>query len=184
MNKQQRRLKERQLLTCIPDVLNHKSLLYIGASNKRQEVLSLFIKKNYVYTILEIWRSNVEYLKSKFKNVIEGDVRNVDKLGLGLFDIVMWWHGPEHVRKNEIVPIFDKLINMTKKTLIIACPWGIYEQDAAGGNPYEKHFSYLYPEFFENLGWQTSAIGIKDTTVNNLMAWKHVMKISVYPRSK
>ena len=169
-----RRNKERQILRCIPDALNYGSLLYIGASDKRQQMLGLFIRNNYTYVILEIWRSNVEYLKLQFKNVIEGDVRNTDKLELGLFDIVMWWHGPEHVRENEIVPILDKLKLITKKILIIACPWGIYEQDVAGGNPHEKHLSYLYPEFFENLGWQTDAIGEKDTKNNNLMAWKIV----------
>ena len=167
-----RRNKERQMLRCIPDVLNYESLLYIGASDKRQQMLELFIRNNYAYAILEIWQPNVKYLESRFKDVIEGDIRNIDKLGLGPFDIVMWWHGPEHVRENEIAPIFDKLKLITKRILIIACPWGIYEQDAVDGNPYEEHLSCLYPEFFERLGWQVDAIGEKDTLNNNLLAWQ------------
>ena len=84
----------------------------------------------------------------------------------------MWWHGPEHIREDEIAPTFDKLKLITKKILIIACPWGIYEQNVIEGNPYEKHLSYLYPEFFENLGWQVDVIGKKDTQNNNLLAWQ------------
>lgn len=164
--------KERQLLNCIPDVLNYKSLLYIGASNYRQETLGSFIERRYDYTILEIWHPNVKWLRKRFKNVIEGDVRNVNDFSLGFFDIVCWWHGPEHVRENEVTPVLEKLKNMTKKILITACPWGIYEQGASGGNPHEKHLSYLYPEFFEELGWETNAIGKKDVKGSNLIAWQ------------
>lgn len=164
--------KERQLLTCVPDVLNYKSLLYIGASGRRQKTLGLFINRGYDYTILEIWHPNVEWLRKRFKNVIEGDVRDIDDFNLGVFDIVCWWHGPEHVKENEVVPIFDKLKNMTKEILIAACPWGIYEQDAVDGNLHEIHFSYLYPEFFEKLGWKTSTFGKRDVKGSNLLAWQ------------
>jgi len=164
--------KERQLLAHVPDVMNYKSLLYIGASACRQETLGLFIKRGYDYTILEIWRPNVEWLRKRFKNVIEGDVRDINGFNLGNFDIICWWHGPEHLKEDELVPMLDKLENMTKKILITACPWGIYEQGAAEGNPHEIHYSYLYPEFFEKLGWKTSAMGRVDVKGSNLLAWK------------
>ena len=164
--------REKQLLTCIPDVLDYESLLYIGAADYRQETLGLFIKKGYDYTILEIWEPNVEWLRKRFKNVVKGDVRDVSSLGLGLFDVVMWWHGPEHVKENEITPILDKLKRMTKKVLVTANPWGIYESGLQRGNPHESHLSYLYPGFFKKLGWQTNSIGKKDVKGSNLLAWQ------------
>lgn len=174
--------RREQLLTCIPDVLDYESLLYIGASNRRQQELKLFIEKKYNYIILEVWKLNVEWLKKRFKNVIEGDVRKIDKLELGLFDVIMWWHGPEHIREDKIVPVLNKLKNMTKKILITACPWGIYESNPQERNPHESHLSYLYPEFFEKLGWETNTIREKDMKGSNLLAWwraKHSIRDNI-----
>jgi len=164
--------REDQLLTCIPDVLDYKSILYIGASRYRRQMLHLFIDKGYDYSILEIWKPYINWMRKHFKNIIEGDVRNVDDLKLGSFDIVMWWHGPEHIMENELVSTLDKLGDMTKKILITANPWGIYESGPQRGNPYEAHLSHLYPEFFNKLGWETDTIGEKNVPKSNLLSWQ------------
>lgn len=163
--------RENQLLKAIPDILDYKSILYIGINQIREEMLHLFKERDYDITILEAWKPNVDALKSKYPNIIWGDIRDLEKIKLlPQFDIVIWWHGPEHVKKKELPKILICLRMKAHLYAIIACPWGIYEQDSAFGNPHEEHLSYLYPEFFKKLGWQTNTIGKEDVKGSNLLA--------------
>jgi len=165
--------RARQAFAAVPDLLDYKTLLYIGASKARVEMLSYFIKKNYEITIMEAWTENVLYYRQNSRfNIIQADVRNVNKLLLGNFDVVMWWHGPEHVEKDLLPDIFSELFKHTKKVLMLACPWGRYIQQAVRGNPYEVHRSHLYPEFFKELGFKTSTLGRRDRRGSNLIAWR------------
>ena len=166
--------RENQLLKAIPDVLDYKSMLYIGINQVREEMLHLFKERDYDITILEAWKSNVDALKSKYPNIIWADVRDLDKIKfLPRFDIVMWWHGPEHIKERELPKILIELRMKALLYIIIACPWGIYEQGNCS-NPYEEHLAYLYPEFFKELGWQTDTIGKEDVKGSNLLAWKRI----------
>ena len=165
--------RARQAFRAVPDLMNYKTLLYIGASKARAEMLSYFIEKNYKITIMEAWTENVLYYRQNSEfNIIQADVRDVSKMPLGGFDVITWWHGPEHVEKKLLPDIFNELFKHTKKILIVACPWGRYEQQAVKGNPYEVHRSHLYPEFFKEFGFKTSTLGRKDRRGSNLVAWK------------
>jgi len=167
--------RARQAFAAVPDLLDYKTLLYIGASKARVEMLSYFIKKNYEITIMEAWTENVLYYRQNSRfNIIQADVRNVNKIPLGNFDVIMWWHGPEHVEKELLPDIFNELFKHTKKVLILACPWGLYIQQAVRGNPYEVHRSHLYPEFFKELGFKTSTLGRRDRRGLNLIAWRRI----------
>ena len=163
-----------QFFKAIPDALKYKSILYIGASKRRAEMLSYFIKNNFQITIIEAWTENIYFLKRNYPRIgiIQADIRNVAKIPLGYFDIIMWWHGPEHVEKEALPGIFEVLDNHARKALVLACPWGRYDQEAVDGNPFERHRSRLYPKFFEKLGFKTSTIGTKDKRGSNLLAWK------------
>ena len=135
-------------------------------------MLPLFLKVGYDYTILEIWKPNVMWLLRRQYNVIKADVQKMSKLSLGKFDIVMWWHGPEHLEEDRLyASSLKQLQALTGKILITACPWGKYTSRRVTKNPYEEHLSCLYPEFFESLGWATNTIGEKDREGSNLLAW-------------
>lgn len=161
-----------QLKASIPDIFSYKTLLYIGANTGRLEMILKFIKAGYTIHFLEIWPSNVARLKRNFVNVINGDVRTIEKYDLDKkYDIVMWWHGPEHVKKEEMPLILNKLIEKANKIAIIACPYGKFEQGTVKGNPYERHLSTFYTMSFRVLGWKTNVIGCPDNPGSNLLAW-------------
>ncbi len=60
--------RNQQLLRCVPDALRHKTLLYVGASRRRQQMLSLFVDRNYRITVLEAWLPNAMYVGGTGRN--------------------------------------------------------------------------------------------------------------------
>jgi len=180
MNSLKRRV--RQLMRCIPDVLNYGTLLYLGASRKRMQLVELFDGAGYEITILEIWKENVEYLEQNTPcppgnrrpvRVIQGDVREIggSELARDRFDIVMWWHGPEHIPFRDRTKTLRKLECMANEFIIIGCPPGDYPQEKARENPHEKHHEKILVEFFYDPdlmspGWKA------DISSNNLLAWR------------
>lgn len=166
--------REQQLLQAVPDVLNFNTLLYVGASRRRQETLHLFVGKRYKVAVVEVWPRNAMYIARHIGGVGEvicADVRNLTPLRLQLFDVVMWWHGPEHVPVQDLAPTLLNLQALARHVVVLASPWGRYEQGAEYGNPYERHHCPLYQPLFGELGYNTSTLGRKDTKGSNLLAW-------------
>lgn len=161
-----------QLKKCIPDIFSYKTLLYIGANIRHMEMVLKFVKAGYTIHFLEIWPPNAARLEENFIRVIKGDVRTIEKYDIEKkYDVIMWWHGPEHVREEELSSTLNKLIERTNKITVIACPYGKFEQGSVRGNPYERHLSTLYKMSFRILGWKTNAIGEPDKPGSNLLAW-------------
>lgn len=165
--------RKNQLGKKIPEIWNYKTVLYVGARKFRRDFTNDFRKHNYQIDILEIFDKNFESLK-KLKwvnNLIKGDVKNIDKLINKKYDIVFWWHGPEHIYKKELKNTLNKLKKLTNHLVVCGCPYGRYEQGACYGNKWEKHLSYLDIKDFEKNGFETSTLGKKDALGNNLLAW-------------
>lgn len=176
----------KQLEEKIPDIWNYETLLYIGARvvEKTRErwdgmrMIPQFIKAHYGIDILEAWKRNVEELnkfneeKNVFNKIIHGDVRNIRTLVKQKYDIIMWYHGPEHVEEESVKPTLKYLEFLANYIAIAACPWGHYKQASIAGNYYEIHISHLYPEFFEYIGWQTDTLGEMDVKGSNLLTWR------------
>ncbi len=118
-----------------PDLFTeeHQSVLYVGARDGGFEYGDNFRKANFKITMLEAFEENVNYLKRIpwIVDIIHGDVRNkdIDKK----FDIVFWWHGPEHVSDVQLPLAVKKLESVCNNLVVMGCPWGIYEQTS---NPY------------------------------------------------
>lgn len=148
------------------------SVLYVGASWRRQQFVGSLAKAAKYVDVLEAWPDNVKALHTNvnFRNVIQGDVRDIDKLIRQSYDLVFWWHGPEHVTEEEASSVIDSLREIAK-VVILGCPWGILRQDAAYDNPYEQHQSALYPSFFEERGFLVSTMGQQDKGGSNITAW-------------
>lgn len=165
--------RKKQLEKKIPDIWNYKTVLYIGARKWRRDFTNKFRKKAYKIDILEIFDKNFNSLKElKWINkIIKGDVRKIDKLLNKKYDIIFWWHGPEHIHKKELKPTLDKLKKLTKHLVVCGCPWGKHKQGTVYGNPSEEHVSYLDVGDFKVHGFKTSTLGKKDVLGNNLLAW-------------
>lgn len=168
-------LRLSQLKAHIPYLFRPGSLLNIGANRVRFELLPELHQAKREITLLEVWPANAAHWRGdkRLRSVIEGDVRQVDKLDLGTFDTVLWWHGPEHINRSDLVKTLAKLEQMAEGLIVLGCPWGIYPQGEFMGNPHEIHQSALYPADFEVMGYQTATLGEADRQ-GSLIAWKYL----------
>lgn len=167
-----------QLAQKVPQLFSAPGrLLYVGARGNRTEGLVEMIEAGHEITVLEIWGPNADFCRKwvPVADVVQADVRDVDNCGLGRFKAVFWWHGPEHVNKSEVAGVLEKL-EAIADLVVLGCPWGIYEQGPEGGNPFERHLSYLYSSDFEALGYETATLGRRDVRGSHLLAWKSTVK--------
>jgi hypothetical protein len=171
--------RREQLLRSIPDVGDYRSLLYIGANVERMEMLDLFIEKGYRIDILEAWPENlaglVEWAVSNgvtIQHFIEGDVRTFDREKA--YDVVMWWHGPEHVTKEELPNVLHRLELAARHLVVLACPSGLSPQDEVYGNPFERHSATLYATDMRDFNYKINILGKTDKPNSNLISWKRV----------
>ncbi len=171
--------RAKQVIKNLPELFSTKyqSVLYVGANQRRQHFVDQFEKVPYEkIVILEVFKDNYEFLKTKFSDrtifdIINGDVRNIDKILENTFDIIFYWHGIEHLKQAEIEPTLKKIEKMAK-VVILGVPYGKYEQGPEYGNPFEEHLSTIYPSYLENLGYNVDTLGEPDTKGSNVMAWK------------
>jgi hypothetical protein len=160
----------------LPDLFTQPgSLLYIGARPDAHSWLPELYEASHSITVLEIWEENAQGLKgdNRIARLILGDVRNVDHMP-EMFDVVMWWHGPEHLSYDEILPTLQKLEAKAGRLIAVACPYGYYPQGSHKGNPYEEHKTYLYPEHFTDWGYTVRTDGRMDDAGGEIVAWKRV----------
>tara|TARA_B100001250_G_scaffold414356_1_gene452185 strand:+ start:814 stop:1404 length:591 start_codon:yes stop_codon:yes gene_type:complete len=151
-------------------------LLYVGARHDRMEFGKEFQDAGHKFTILEIYEPNVKHLTETcpWATVIQGDVRNLENFSENQFDYTFWWHGPEHIKEEELTDAVLGLENITKKIVVLGCPWGVYPQHHLHGNPHEEHEASLYPHHFEAMGYVVDKIGAADKIGSNLAAVKHL----------
>lgn len=174
--------REKFIQEWIPELFSQKynSVLYVGANKKRQHFLDLFEESGYSkIVILEIFEENVKFLKNKFSNstihsIYHGDVRNVDKLNLGKFDVVFFWHGIDLLPRNDIDKTIKKLEDICNNLLVLGMPFGCYLKDDTiyDDNLNEDHASPIYPSFLEGLGFKIQTLGLPDRIGSSITAWK------------
>jgi hypothetical protein len=108
---------------------------------------------NVSWKIVEVFESNVlDTIKKGCPEdkIFNLNIKEVDNLPDA--DCLMFWHGPEHLLKEEFLEILPKLEKKYKK-LIFGMPWGEEPQGAAYGNPFEEHVSAWDVEEWEDLGY-------------------------------
>lgn len=158
---EEERLK--QLEQSIPDVWANRKVLYIGANKNRFHFSERMREKQLIVDVLELDEKNYEYLKSLnwLNNVICGDVINVKRL-YGIYDTVLWSHGPEIIEKKHLRQTIKDLLGIAS-LCIFMCPWGVSSST--------DNITTLYEGDFTDLGFKTSVIGKKDKDGSNLLAW-------------
>ena len=174
------KLRKKQVIDNIPDVYDYRSLLYVGGHAKHNRHLQLtdeFLKHGYDIDVVEIHKPNVDEMKEKYKwirHVIHADIRFFQSAMIRSYDVVMFWHGIEHIYKSDLMSLISRMSAYTNELIIFGCPYGIYEQGAEYDNPHEIHISHWYPEELEELFLNISVIGEKDSKKGNILAWKRM----------
>jgi hypothetical protein len=160
-------------------LFNHPGdMLYVGANPIRCHLANEFNDTGWHLELLEIWSPNIDHYSNggPFHDLKLGDIREVDGL---THDALFWWHGPEHISKDEIPVVLERLEGMVS-AIVLGCPWGKYRQGAEYGNPYEEHKATLYPVDFLDWGYEVATCGMADTGdgLSHILAWKNVYKRS------
>lgn len=167
-----------QLIDSVPELYRgSKKVLYVGANRMRSDGLSLLKSFGHEITLLEIFPSNAEFYMNdeRLEHVITGDVREIDSLDLpyNRFDVVFWWHGPEHIDRDDFKPTVEKLENIAD-LIVLATPWGYYRNPPSYGNKNEEHRWRCLIGDFKSLGYSVVTQGEKDAVGSHLLAWRQV----------
>jgi len=149
----------------------YSSVLYVGARIDRCDYLKELGKAGCAVTILEIFPPNAEHYRVCGWDVIQGDVRTAE---LSEYEVVFWWHGPEHIPQEDVAPALNRLEKVATRAVVIGCPWGIYHLDPDYGNPHEEHLSHHDYVFFEQRGYVTECLGNRDTAGSNITSVKYL----------
>jgi len=134
------------------------SVLQVGARGGGAAEMTARLKKHGYeqLDVLEIWPPNVAWCKQTLhvRAIVEGDVRLIDTYSklLSLYDVIIFWHGPEHLTRQEFEELLPKLMARCH-TLVIGAPWGVWEQEDLRGNTFERHVHHFLPEELEKLGF-------------------------------
>jgi len=158
------------LLAHVPGIFKYKTLLYIGANNRLQ-LFDEFVVRGYEIDVVEAYPPNVIKLAD-----VEGirTIYNTDIVRFNnseRYDVVLFWHGIEHLNYYQVPKLLKKLKKICNKFIVFGMPFGEYPQGAEYGNPYEVHKTKWYPNDILALGMNVSTIGRKDTKRANMIAW-------------
>ena len=161
----------------LPELFTHPGdMLYVGANPIRCHLANEFNAAGWYLELLEIWQPNLDHYASSgpFHSLMLGDIREVGVEEL-MYDALVWWHGPEHIDKNEIPALLKQLEDMAP-VVVLGCPWGEYDQGAEYGNPHEEHKATLYPVDFIDLGYSVAMCGAADAGdgLSHILAWKDI----------
>ena len=158
----------------IPDLYAYDSVLYVGARTDRMDYGDKFKEGGAVVDVLEVFEPNVAHLKTVdwLNEVYCGDVRtfSTDKK----YDIVFWWHGPEHIQEEELASTLTLLEDNAKVAVVLGCPWGNFPQGHLHSNPNEEHVSHYDYDVFEDLGYTVECIGHKGVPGSNITSVKFI----------
>lgn len=100
-------------------------------------------------TIVEIFEPNLKSIPQGVKTIC-GDILTTPITDS--YDMFLWQHGPEHVKKEDGMSLL-KRIEPKFKYLVMECPNGYNRQDEMYGNVHEMHVSHWETEDYENLGF-------------------------------
>lgn len=153
-----------------------RTCLYIGAHcNGGVSFVPELLHAGYGITVVEAYDKNVDELRAAHAGTMEivcDDIRTWEPPTL--YDMVMWWHGPEHLPKDDFSPAMDKVSAIAQQVVIVGCPFGEMEHGNGDDNPYEIHQAALYPKDFEGHGFEVKTFGEADKVGSQLVAMKVV----------
>ena len=166
MNYNDEKIRQEQLLRCVPDIYDFQDCLYIGAHfhfGRNIQCGRLFKD----IEIVEVFHENVKQLRAAGFTVHHSDIMAFAPERC--YDVSMFWHGPEHLTKEQFPVLLEKLKKCTLNLIVFATPFGHYEQGPEYGNKHEKHLSDWRAEDFEMYGLEADEMGTEYN--GNVIAW-------------
>lgn len=161
-----------------PEVEKCKTALYIGVNTIRHHLCPELKKAGVAITGLEIFEPYVKVLREwnedtkLLAEVIHGDILDFETDRK--WDVVIWWHGPEHVTRDEWLFAVPYLEAMANKGVLFGCPWGVFVHPPVDNNPAQEHKHHLFPADFEALGYKCSTRGVPLGRGGDIAAFKMV----------
>ncbi len=174
---------ELSVLTALPELQTYRRVLYVGANVDRFQLYGLLAGK--ALHVLEVFKPYVEALRAspafRLESVIQGNVLEADAVPevarLAPFDLLVWWHGPEHVDMDAARALLGPtggVHRLYTKAILLGCPWGVYKQGAVDANEWQKHRWHPLPDFFLNLGYSVYTVGEPHSKEGHITAWRVV----------
>ena len=167
----------KQIKEVVPGLLSGprgRACLYVGATPWRFQLGEELHEAGYEVTLLEIDKANAYFYGGHpwlRGGVICGDVRGIGDLAAGRrWDVVVWWHGPEHIAQEDLERTVRGL-EAVGGLVVLAAPWGRNDQPMIQGNEHQEHKSHLQPGDFERLGYKTATCGVE----GDLSTWPHIL---------
>lgn len=115
---------------------------------------------------VEIWGPYIEQfqLREKYDRVIVADAAYLDFAQVGAVDLVLFGDVLEHLTQHQAVALVRRAMDFTRFALI-SIPIVPSPQDAAHGNPYEKHVKsdWSHAEVMQSFG--DIQLAINDETI-------------------
>ena len=145
-------------------------MLYVGSALRMPTDYLKIKKMARRIDCLEIWPPTVEVLKARklYHSVICGDIADYEISEW--YDIVVWWHGPEHMEMDRARKTIIRL-RETAPIVWLATPWGDDPQGGIFDNPFNAHKSAWRPKEFEECGYRTAVCGIENGHGSQCVAW-------------
>ena len=170
----------------IPELwANPGRVLYVGANKRRAYYAKELKEAGATLDLLEIDEGKAKHWRTKdmFSVVEVGDVTSwlVDNpacVGFswdGDYDTAFWWHGPEHVTREQLDDALANLESVVKPggLIVLGCPWGEAPYaDEEHYDEHEQHVGAYYPEDFEQRGYTVFVDGTRDRIESSQIAWK------------
>jgi hypothetical protein len=188
--------EKNSLQRLVPDLFTgtkYKTILNIGASDANFRWSPEFKSAGYEISVAEHYKSKCERIKKTGLWLKEVICINVTKTELiQNYDIIFWWSGPEHLLERDIKPTIKLLEAHCNKVMILACPWGKYITNNSPDGAYALEDKQLNPEIdwlpeghnshndytlFEEMGYTVECLGIKDSTITNMISVKYMDKL-------
>lgn len=174
-------LREHSVIRVLEDFKNLKisSFLNVGFRDwddiRSQWWIRICEENNIDWKILEIYKTNVD--ESIFKGcpqnkIILGDILDLNKYDN--VDCLMFWHGPEHIKKDIFLHILPDIEKKVNKLIIFGMPRGFEFQDVRFGNMNELHLSEWFSDDWKKIGYDV--IEINDREPAHITAYKKLSK--------
>lgn len=108
------------------------------------------------WNIMEVYQPNIDDAINggcPKDNIKLGNI--LDTTQYENYDCILFWHGPEHIKKDVFINALPSIEAKANKLIIFGMPLGHEPQDAAHGNPFERHESDWFVQDWQQLGYET-----------------------------
>jgi hypothetical protein len=170
-------IEKAEFLRLIPELAAGGDCLYIGAKPARREMAATMKALGFAVDAIEAWPNHyfglMDWNKTNqvFRDIFLGNVLYAERIIRRTYDVVMWWHGPEHVAKESLPEFMATIQRMCRGMIILAFPHGEFAQGPINGNPMDAHF--WCPGIADFPGWAYVINEARTATEwPQIVAWK------------